>query len=58
MSRWIPKNHGLTSQLPEGSEDVAFKKTLDGPIIVKAHTLVLANHSKELHGKIYPIPAG
>lgn len=42
----------------EGSEDVAFKKTLDGSIIEKAHALVLANQSKELHDKIYPIQAG
>jgi len=58
MSRWTPKKQGLASQLPEGSEDVAFKKTLDGPIIVKAHAAVLANQSKELHQKFYPIPAG
>ena len=56
MSRWTPKKQGLASQLPEGSEDVAFKKTLNGPIIVKAHAAVLANQSKELHQKFYPIP--
>ena len=58
MSRWTPKKQGLASQLPAGSEDVAFKKTLDGPIIVKAHAAVLANQSKELHQKFYPIPVG
>ena len=58
MSRWTPKKQGLASQLPEGSEDVTFKKSLDGPIIVKAHAAVLANQSKELHDMFYPIREG
>ena len=58
MARWTPNKLGLASQLPEGSEDVAFKKTPDGPTIAKAHTAVLANQSKEFHGKFYPIPQG
>jgi len=58
MSRWIPKKQGLASQLPEGSEDVAFKNFLGGPIIVKAHAAVLANQSKELHDMFYPLREG
>ena len=58
MARWVPKKQALSSQLPQGSEDVAFKKTLGGPTIAKAHAAVLANHSKTLHDKFYPISEG
>ena len=58
MARWIPNKMGLASQLPEGSEDVAFRKSQDGPTIAKAHSAILANQSEELQKKFYPIPEG
>ena len=58
MARWVPKKQALSSQLPQGSEDVAFKKTLGGPTIAKAHAAVLANQSRTLHDKFYPISEG
>ena len=58
MARWTPKKQALASQLPEGSEDVAFRKSQDGPTIVKAHAVILANQSDRFHGDFYPIRAG
>ena len=58
MARWVPKKQALSSQLPQGSEDVAFKKTLGGPTIAKAHAAVLANQSRTLHDKFYPVSEG
>jgi len=58
MARWTPHKQGLFSQLPEGSEDVAFRKTQDGETIAKAHSAHLANQSKKFHGQFYPIPEG
>ena len=58
MARWVPKNQRLASLLPKGSEDVVFKRTKDGPTIVKAHAAILASQSKELHDKLFPVPEG
>ena len=57
MERWTSKNQGLASQLPDGSEDVAFRRTLLGPTIVKAHAAILANQSKEFqdYQEFYPV---
>ena len=58
MARWTPHKQGLFSQLPEGSEDVAFRKTQDGETIAEAHSAHLANQSKKFRGMFFPIPEG
>ena len=58
MERWTPKKQTLASQLPEGSEDVVFRRSQDGPTIIKAHAAILANQSDRFHKEFYPIPAG
>ena len=58
MERWTSKKQGLASQLPDGSEDVAFRRTPFGPTIVKAHAAFLANQSKEFQDKFYPVLEG
>ena len=58
MARWTPNKQGLASQLPEGSEDVAFRRSQDGPTIAKAHAAILANQSERFQRKFYPILEG
>ena len=58
MARWTPKKQTLASQMPEGSEDVVFRKSQHGPNIVKAHAAVLAHESEVFRKQFYPIPAG
>ena len=58
MERWTPNKQILESPLPNGSEDVAFKKTPHSATIVKAHAFVLAKLSKVFADKIYPLSEG
>ena len=58
MARWTPRMLGLPSQLPEGSENVVFKRTQDGETIAKAHSAHLANQSQVFHDRFFPIPDG
>ena len=59
MARWTPRKLGLPSQqLPQGSEDVVFKRTQDGETIAKAHSAHLANQSQVFHDRFFPIPEG
>ena len=59
MARWTPRKLGLPSQqLPQGSEDVVFKRTQDGETIAKAHSAHLANQSQVFHDRFFPIPDG
>ena len=56
MARWTPRKLGLPSQqLPQGSEDVVFKRTQDGETIAKAHSAHLANQSQVFHDRFFPI---
>ena len=48
----------LVSRIPKGSEDVAFKKSPNGPTVVKAHAIVLANESIVFADQIYPLSEG
>ena len=58
MERWTPNKQILESPSPNGSEDVAFKKTPHSATIVKAHAFVLAKLSKVFADKIYPLSEG
>ena len=48
----------LVSRIPKGSQDVAFKKSPNGPTVVKAHAIVLANESIVFADQIYPLSEG
>ena len=58
MERWTPNKLILESKFPEGSEDVHFKKTQEGAVIVKAHAFVLAQVSEVFAQQIYPLSEG
>ena len=58
MGSWTPNLEMVASQLPVGSEDVAFKDSLTGATVVKAHAIVLAKQSKVFADQFYPLIEG
>ena len=58
MGSWTPNLEMVASQLPVGSEDVAFKDSLTGATVVKAHAIVLAQQSKVFADQFYPLIEG
>ena len=50
---WTPKK-----QLAEGTEDVVFRRSQDGPTIIKAHAAILASQSDKFYKEFFPPPAG